>query len=383
MEKVQYKGAYVKEPEIGMHKNIIVLDFRSLYPSIIITHNISPETLDCRHKECKKNKSPEFERWFCTKVKGKVPERLERILKDRAKIKKQLKSKLSKKEREKLEKKEHQYKLAANITYGYFGYKKSEWFNIKCAEAIAAFGRFYLHKIIKEAGKEFKVIYADTDGLFLIGSVSKAKQFVKRMNKALPGVISLEYRGLYKQGLFVSREGRGTKKKYALIDKKGELFIRGFETRRGDWCLLAKSVQREILKLILTNKKKKAVNHTKEVIENLKKYKVKLSDLVISVQLTKPLSDYKAIGPHVAVALKLKSQGKKIEPEMFIKFIVTKGEGSISERAKPAELVKIKEVDTDYYIYHQIIPASLRVLGDFGVSKEDLVEKGLKKFVKK
>jgi len=380
---VRYKGGFVHEPKAGIHKNIIVLDFRSLYPSIIVSHNIDVKTLCCSHKECKKNKVPGFDRWFCTKEEGAIPKRIKKILKDREEIKKKLKKHPKD---EKLIKRERSLKLAANIQYGMFGYAKGPNFNVKVAESISAFGREYIKSMMKSAKKNgFNVLYADTDSLFLVkGSIKKAKEFVKKTNKKLPGIIKLEFRGLYKKGIFIStKTGKGAKKKYALIDKKGNLLIRGFETRREDWCKLAKDLQTEILKLILLDKVNKAVKHTKEVIKSVKRGKGKVSDFIISVQLSKELKEYKAIGPHVAAAKKIKEGGSPIEAGMVIMFVITKGRGSISQRAEPFEDVSIKDIDEKYYISHQIIPAALRVLTVLGVTEEQLLGESLKSFLKK
>jgi DNA polymerase elongation subunit (family B) len=199
---------------------------------------------------------------------------------------------------------------------------------------------------------------------------------LNKINSSLPGIIKLEYRGTYKKGLFVStKTGKGAKKKYALIDKNGELLIRGFETQREDWCMLAKDMQRKLLELILKGDKKKAVKYVRDTIKKLKRRKIKLSDLVITTQLTKPLNKYKSIGPHVVAAKKMISRGIKIQQGMMIKFIIVKGKGSLSERAEPAEGINIKNIDEDYYIKHQLVPSALRVLSIFGVKESDFYGK--------
>ncbi|MBU3905163.1 MAG: hypothetical protein KJ906_03380 [Nanoarchaeota archaeon] len=167
---VRYKGGHVEEPKAGLHKNVIVLDFRNLYPSIIVTHNISPETLNCKHEKCRvKNMVPEINRWFCVKTEGIIPKRIKKMITYRELIKKHLKSKgLSKTEKTSLEQKEKRLKLAANIQYGLFSFKRSDHYCVKCGEATSIFGRFYLKKTIDLAEKTgFKLIYADTDSLFL------------------------------------------------------------------------------------------------------------------------------------------------------------------------------------------------------------------------
>lgn len=363
----QYKGGYVKEPTTGIHKNIIVLDFRNLYPSIIVTHNIDPSTLN---KPCtKKVMVPGFNRWFCQEKIAPIPKRIKKILEDRWDIKK----KLAKKYDEKLARKEKQLKLAANIAYGFFGYKNSSYYSVECAESISAFGRTYIQMVIfKAQEKGFKVIYSDTDSVFLTGSKSKIKKFLKKVNSDLPGIIKLEYRGIYKKGLFVTTsKGRGAKKKYALINSKDELMIKGFETQREDWCKLAKNMQMKVLKLVLNNENNKAVTQVKNVIEKIRNHKVKLSDLIITVQLTKSFEKYKNAGPHVMAAKKMKN----VQVGTMIKFVITKGKGSISERAEPVNHTNIKNIDEDYYIHHQIIPSAIRVLSTFGVKESDFNER--------
>ncbi len=361
----RYKGGFVIEPQVGIHKNVIVLDFRNLYPSIIVTHNIDPSTLNKRCK--KKTFVPGFEdRWFCQDKIGPIPKRIKKILEERWKLKRKLKKKYD----PKLAKKEQQLKLAANIAYGYFGYTESPYYNLKCAESISAFGRHYIQEVFRKAGSSgLNVVYGDTDSVFLTGSMNKAKQFLNKINETLPGIIKLEFRGVYQKGIFVStKSGKGAKKKYALIDKKGELLVRGFETRREDWCKLAKNMQMEIIRRILTDGHGEAVKYAKSVINRLNRGKVSLNDLIISVQLTKPISKYKAIGPHVVAAKKMKD----VKAGTMIKFVILKGAGSISERAEPSNTAKIGDIDKKYYIEHQLVPAALRVLGIFGVSEEDL-----------
>ena len=82
---------------------------------------------------------------------------------------------------------------------------------------------------------------------------------------------------LYIHCIFVSKksETKGAKKKYALIDEKGSIKVRGFETIRGDWSILAKEVQEKVLDMVLKeNAPQKAINFVKEIIKtNLSKIK--------------------------------------------------------------------------------------------------------------
>ncbi|MFA6269057.1 MAG: DNA polymerase domain-containing protein, partial [archaeon] len=159
------KGAFVKEPIAGLHESIAVLDFASLYPSIIISHNLSPDTLNCVHEECKKKNSTPDATWFCTKKKGLFPEILERLLKQRLVLKKEYKRK--KKEEGVDDKilfaKQWALKIVLNSVYGYLGYPRARWYSRECASATTALARGYIQDTIKKAENEgFKVLYGDS-----------------------------------------------------------------------------------------------------------------------------------------------------------------------------------------------------------------------------
>ncbi len=385
-----YIGGFVKEPIAGLHENIAVLDFRSLYPSIMATFNVSPETLDCECCVDNGHRVSEIEHWFCKKKKGFVSEVVKELIEKRVEIKKKMKA---------LEKDSEEYfllnqeqlavKTIANAMYGSFAFAGARWYCYECAQFLAAAGRSFIKLTISEAEKKgFIVVYGDTDSVFLKvkeGDVrKKSLEFLEYMNSKLPGMVELDFQGVYLRGLFIPRGAApGTaKKRYALIDEEGNLTIRGLETVRRDWCSLAKEVQRKVLEIVLKDKNVVgAVNYVRKVIENLKNRRVKLKDLVIYEQLTKMPEEYKQISPHVIAAKKMRERGRSIGPGMIVMYVIAKGSGSISQRAEPIEFASIEDVDIDYYINNQIIPAALRVLQVLGVNEERLKGKtGLERF---
>lgn len=381
-----YTGGFVIEPKKGIHPNIIVFDFRSLYPIVIITHNLSPETaIDCKHKECKKNKPSGAEHHFCTKTKGFIPRNLEGIIKERIKIKDRMKKlKKDSLEFKSLDNQQYALKIIANSIYGYMGYAGAKWYCYLCAATAAAWGRFYIKKSISMIEKEgFEVIYGDTDSVFItMPNVEKSQlmkrseKFLKKINEQLPGMIQLEFRGKYEGGIFVTVKGkkRGAKKRYALIDKKGNLEIRGFEAVRRDWCDLAKEIQHEVLRIILQEKNpEKAVKLVRNTIKRIQTGKAEIEELTIYTQLVKPLSAYEQIGPHVKAAMKMKEKGRPVGEGMIIEYVITKGSGSISDRATPVEDVKERDYDPDYYINHQVLPAAMRVLQALDLTEQQVL----------
>jgi len=85
-----------------------------------------------------------------------------------------------------------------------------------------------------------------------------------------------------------------------------------------------------------------------------------------------PIERYRAIGPHVVAAKKLRAKGVEIEPGMIIAYIEAKGAGSISDRAVPVEDFKGMEYDADYYVENQVLPAVMRIMEVLGYREEDL-----------
>lgn len=378
-----YKGAIVFEPITGMHENIVVLDFKSLYPTIIVSHNISPDTLNCEHEECKENKVPELSYWFCKKEKGFIPRNLEELIKKRSEIKKLMKTLDKKSEKYKiLDNMQYAIKIISNATYGYMAYVGARWYKRECSESTTAFERFYIKKISEIAKRlSLQIIYGDTDSLMIKGNskeeiINKANQFLYLVNSILPGIMELEFRGYYVRGIFVKkREGEaGAKKRYALIDEQGNIEIRGFETVRRDWCRLAKEVQRNVIEIILKeNNYKKALEYVRNVLNNLKSGNFKLEDLVIHEQLTKPITQYKQISPHVIAAKKAIEKGLKIGIGSVIPFVITKHGTSISDKAQHVLFAKKEDIDVNYYIEHQILPAAIRVLRVFNIKESDIL----------
>ncbi|MBM3303956.1 MAG: hypothetical protein FJY76_02575 [Candidatus Aenigmarchaeota archaeon] len=372
-----YEGGYVHQPKQGLHENIALFDFASLYPSITITHNISPETLDCDDgcRDIAKAHVPELDHYFCTKKRGFIPRVLQNLVLKRSELKARMrKLKPGSAQYRQLYNRQYAMKIIANASYGYYGYAGSRWYSRIAAECITAWGRHYIKKVIELAQQMgYDVIYGDTDSLFLkVKNDVDAKKFLMKANSVLPGVMEMDLQGIYKAGIFVpTKAGIAAKKRYALLDSKGSLTIRGFEKVRRDWSVIAKDTQEAVLRFVLKDKSPaKAADAVRKSIARLEKGHARIPELVIYTQLTKPLSTYEQIGPHVAAARKMEKAGIAVGEGTNIAYVIAKGEGSISDRAEPAEAAH--DYDPDYYVNNQVIPAALRVLSIFGYDEESL-----------
>lgn len=397
-----YPGAFVYEPRPGLYNDIIIFDFRSLYPTIISSHNIGPSTLNCSCCEDDAENVPSGDGekgkyWFCKKRKSFIGTIIDDIITRRMRIKEIInKDKKQKDFGQKaktalmlLDARQYSLKIMANSFYGYLGFFGARWYSIECARSVTAYGRYYITKVIdmaKETG--FNVIYSDTDSIFLtLDSKTRkdAEVFAAKVNSKLPGIMELELEGMFPAGIFVSAKMgvSGAKKKYAMLSEEGEIKIKGFETIRSNWSQIAKEVQEEVLNIILKEKdKEKAFNYAREVMKNLAARKIPLKKVIMHTQLTKEIEEYESIGPHVAIAKKMRAKGMEIVPGMRIEYIICKGKGKIRDKARlPAEC-KEGEYDEEYYLNHQLIPAIDKIFEVLGYSKEQISSGGKQKDLK-
>jgi len=387
-----YPGGFVYQPTPGMYKAIVVLDFRSLYPTIISAHNIGPGTINCSCCQGESETAPteKGKFWFCRKKRGFIPTIINDVISRRMRIKEIIKrEKNDKGGKMLLDARQYSLKIMANSFYGYLAFFGSRWYSIECARSITGYARYYIKDTIKKAEEEgFNVIYSDTDSVFLtLGSKTKddAIGFRDRINKELPGIMELELEGFFPSGIFVSAKmgPYGAKKKYALLSESGKMKITGFETVRSNWSEIAKEVQEEVLRIILKeNDKEKALEYTKTVIQRLIDGKVSKDKIVMHTQLTKDISEYTSIGPHVAVAKKMHDSGFDVSPGTIITYIVCKGKGIIRDRVKMPEECGEGEYDSEYYINNQVIPSINKIFEVLGYDKKDLYVEGDQKDLK-
>ena len=196
-----------------------------------------------------------------------------------------------------------------------------------------------------------------------------ALKFIAQVNENLPEGMELEFEGFFQRGFFV------TKKRYALI-QDGNIVVKGLELVRRDWAPVAKKTQEKVLRALLEEgSPKKAVKIVRNVVEDIRKGKISLEDLVIHTQLTKNPEEYVQSAPHVMAAKKAIKKGRKVGPRTIIQYVVVRGREPISKRAVPLEDADISQYDPSYYIDNQVLPAVSRIIEAIGYLKEDILHK--------
>jgi DNA polymerase I len=376
-----FMGANVFQPTPGFYKDMTMFDFTSMHASLIVTFNISGQSLRLEDNgNC--HKAPEFEvnkqpkQVYFDKTPGFFSKLLSEVVDMRKKFKKEYASDKSpmKKARS------NAYKLLANATFGYQGFFGARYYSYEAAAATLAYVRKTNEDAMKAISAEgFKVIYGDTDSIaFLNNNKSKQqiKEFLKSYNKNLPGIMELDLEDFFSCGLFVAKRGskEGAKKKYALMSESGKIKIRGFETVRRDWCRLSRNLQDKVLRKILQDQNEEgALKLVKKTIEKLQSRNIELEDLVIKTKMKRNVDDYVAQGPHVAAAKKMIQAGEKVKVGTFVEYFIGEGSGKkVGDRVfLRGERVKY---DVDYYLNKQLIPAIENIFEVFNVDIKAILE---------
>ncbi len=380
----KFEGANVFEPTPGFYEKLAMFDFTSMHASIIVSFNISGQTLrNSDNGNC--YTAPEFEldgksvRIYFDKTPGFFSILLSEVVGMRKKFKKEYKESMESSTRSSdvamKKARSNAYKLLANATFGYQGFYGARYYSKEAAAATLAFVRkFNADTMKKIEEKGHRIIYGDTDSIaFLMGEKSKEDilSLLYGINKELPGIMELDLEDFYSRGLFVAKRGKttGAKKKYALLGDDGKIKIRGFETVRRDWCKLSRELQDKVLRSILRDgNEKKALKIVRDVVDKLRARDIELEDLTIQTKIKKPLDEYLSEGPHVAAAKKMVEAGTNVGVGTFVEYFV--GEGS-SKKIGDRVFLKGERVkyDIEYYLRKQILPA---VDGIFNVFDTDI-----------
>ncbi len=391
-EEKDFKGGFVIEPKKGIHNMVLVLDFKSMYPSLIRTYNICPTTLVLGDDDVESTETPSGVRFVKRSVKyGIIPRILENLMKERAKVKKQMKE-ADAKVKKALDMKQLAIKLLANAFYGYFGYQRAKIYNVGIASSVTALGRETIHTTVKAMEEEFgyDVVYGDTDSVMIkvpTESLDEAQRIGRevssKMTERLPGVMELEFEKIFKRFLPLTKKRyMGWSMEMGNDNKwKDGIVMKGIETVRRDWCELTGETMKTIIEIILKeNDVKQAVDYFKGVVNGLLKGDVDIDKLVITKTITKRPEAYVGVQPHVEVIKKMRMRNEMEIPGVGdrIGYVIVKGMDLMSKRAEDPLYVKEKGIgiDSRYYIDNQLLPPLERIFSAIGVGKEELLGMG-------
>lgn len=390
-KKPKFQGGLVFEPEKGLHKNyILVMDFNSLYPSIIQEFNICFTTVErdaynLTHDEERDMPGlPERE-----SDAGVLPRLLNTLVSRRREVKKLLKDpKNTPHERAQYDIKQQALKLTANSMYGCLGYVNSRFYAKPLAMLVTNKGREILmdtRQLAELIG--LRVVYGDTDSVMIDTGATTVQEALKigddfkvQVNERYK-LLEIDTDNVFKRLLLHA------KKKYAAmnvsLDRNGKevtsLEVKGLDMRRREYCPLSKEISTVVLKKLLSDADpEQALTEVYEYLEEMKKKitdgEISVDKFLINTRLSKDPTNYPngKTMPPVQVALRLRTQGKVIKAGSVITYVVTSPE-SDTDTSNPAERSRaIQEVlskknnfkpDADYYLEKQIYAPVERLVG--------------------
>ncbi len=366
----KYKGAKVIDPVPGVHFNVAVLDFASLYPSIISTFNLSYETILCQHKECKKNKVPQTRYWVCEKTRGLMADIIG-FIKD---VRVQWLKPESKKEsphKEFYHILERSLKVLINASYGVLGSDRFPLYCLPVADSTTAFGRDAIERTIQKAiSLDIQVLYGDTDSIFLLSPTQEQINEIIKWSQEDLGV-GLEMEKIYRYVVLSER-----KKNYFGVYPDSSVDVKGLMGKKRNTPIFLQESFKDALAILssvnsveeFSNAKNEIKILVRDIYQKLEKKKYSKEELAITMQLTQSLKRYKVRSQHVKAAIQLEKfyQGRyrtehagRERKESFIKagqlirFVKT----LTPDRVTPLELMNDKS-DIDVKAYKSMVEST-------------------------
>ncbi|KAH7920526.1 hypothetical protein BV22DRAFT_1073766 [Leucogyrophana mollusca] len=375
----KYKGGLVFEPKRGLwDKYILVMDFNSLYPSIIQEYNIDFTTLTRTILQEVDDKIPEPPPPEVPQ--GVLPRLIATLVSRRRQVKSLMKDRsVSHAKLLQYDIKQQALKLTANSMYGCLGFEYSRFY----ARPLAALTTFKGREILTHTRElaehmSLDVVYGDTDSVFVNSNVTELSEalkisadFKKAVNDRYK-LLEIDLDGVFARLLLLQ------KKKYAAIKvedgTRTSTEVKGLDMKRREYCALSKNVSQYVLEQILSGEATEIVverihEYLFTIGENVRGGKVKLDDFIVYKRLGKNPEDYPDAKsqPHVQVALRLKAKGGSARGGDVIPYVfcITPGEESAksaqADRAKhPDEFKKAAPgeltLDHEHYLANQVLP---------------------------
>ncbi|KAI5122485.1 hypothetical protein M0805_001394 [Coniferiporia weirii] len=395
----QYEGATVIEPKKGYYDApIATLDFSSLYPSIMMAHNLCYTTLLDKNTidRLKLVKGVDYSQTpnndlFVTKErrKGLLPSILEDLIAARKRAKADLKKETDPFRRAVLDGRQLALKISANSVYGFTGATIGKLPCLPISSSVTSYGRQMIEKTKQEVEAEYciangrehdaEIIYGDTDSVMVKFGPQDLATVMQMGSEAADFVtakfvkpIKLEFEKVYFPYLLIS------KKRYAGLywtktEKYDKMDSKGIETVRRDNCRLVSTVIETCLhKMLIDRDVKGAEDYTKQVIADLLQNKIDMSQLVITKALSK--TDYAGKQAHVVLAERMKERDAGSAPALGdrVAYVVIKGMKNAAAYEKSEDPIYVLEnsipIDTKYYLENQLSKPLLRIfepiLGD-------------------
>ncbi len=375
------RGGLVYEPELGFHEDVVEFDFASMYPEIMVRHNVTPEAVNCDC--CHTNKVPGLNHHLCRK-RGMLPDVLGPLVHKRGLYKQMIKAGHA--DSAIFKSRYDAFKWALVTCFGYLGFRNARFGRIEAHECVNAFGREALlrSKEIAEA-KGFHFLHAIVDSMWLQKpGMTDAEIEDLRIEVERATGLPMGIEGRYRWIRFCEskqKSGRAVPNRYFGAFTTGKTKIRGIELRRHDTMILAKAIQEEMLGLMSTAKNGNELESLQPQLQEIFRHydervrtgRVTPQELALSKHLSQAPSDYLHDTLTALAAKKMEAGGILLHPGETISYLVTEEKDSVKDwRVMPLAFIE-DTFEYDVRYYRKLIEDAARTL--FPV--ESIVQKEL------
>jgi len=348
------RGGLIFQPRPDIYQNVAEVDFASMYPTLMVTRNISPETI-CTRTQCPYDYRycvdiPGLSFRICNRRRGIISKSLEVVIRKRNAFKELI---LRGSDTKKYSLKQNTLKGVLVSCFGYLGFKNAKFGRVEAHTAVCAFAREVLLRT-REIGEEmgFETIHGIVDSLWIISKekmeYDRLQKFCERVSETVD--IDMSLKGIYKWLVVPSSRVHPSiapLNRYFGVFQNGGIKTRGIETRRRDTCFYVGDCQKEMLKVLArANNKEEFIKRIPETyavcqdfVDNLRNGNVDLRDLVLHSRLTQEPNEYLVTSRAAVVAKQLVKAGKELHAGQSVKYVMVDADApSPFRRVKALEL---------------------------------------------
>jgi DNA polymerase-2 len=383
------RGGLIFQPVMGFHEQIAEMDFVSMYPTIMVEHNVSPETVNCRC--CKNDAVPELHYTICERREGIVPATLRTVVRKRAAYKKMKKAlkKAGDAQWTLYDRRQNALKWMLVTCFGYLGYKNARFGRIEAHESVNAYSRDAILRA-KEIAEErgYRFIHAIVDCMWLKKEGATEADYEALATEVRDTVgIDISLEGIYSWILFPASKMDPripTANRYVGWYENNEIKIRGIEMRRRDTPVFIKRMQGEMLKILGEAKNTEQIERlvpatlakAGEFVADLRAGRADPLELVIRRHLTREANEYTTNTANATATKALDEAGIHLQPGEMVDYVIV----DMSGKKKPMKAIPVAlyAFDEGYDIeaYTEMaLKAVETLLLPFGYNVETLREK--------
>ncbi len=374
------RGALVIEPKVGLHENVFEVDFSSLFPNIMVNHNISPETVLCPCCPESGKRVPFTHYNICERRTGLIPRVLAPLIERRMTYKRRITEDPAR--AQEYEMKQNILKWLLVTSFGYMGFNKARFGRIECHESITAYGREILLSTMEIADSlGFEILHGIVDSLWVKGrDPGKLCELVSRKIG-----IQFELKGEFRWLVFLPNKSNGTGalNRYYGMMKNGKLKVRGIEMLRSDSPRVISDLQEAMLGVLAGAKSAsefyiklpEAIQVLREYMRKVMENKCVLSDMIFETRVSRGCDDYRQFNDRAAALRQYREEGVDIQAGQCVRYIITDHRSKSYQ--KRVIIPELADGDTRYdgaKYCEYLLRAAESILLPFGYTEERLDE---------